>query len=426
MKTVCIYDGIIIGNNKDLYKIKNQQEKAILIGKVKSSVEELNKLAKTAQIQVLGKLLHSRKKIDAAYYIGSGKLKELKNTVEHTSANLIIFDHELTPAQHRNLEEDLETNVMDRTQLILNIFSQHAHTKESKLQVEKAQLEYLLPRLTGKGEELSRLAGGIGTRGPGESKLETDRRRISKRIHNLEEKLNKVKKNREIQRKERNDPLVALVGYTNAGKSTLMNLLTGSNNEVANKLFATLDSTLRNMQLPNGREIILTDTVGFIDNLPHQLVASFRATLEEIKKADLILHVVDSNNPQAEKHIKVTNDVLKDMEVDDIEKLIVFNKIDKCQNGDLKSLELQYPDHLSISSLTGEGKDKLLEKIKSILEKSLVKVNLKLPYNKANWIEKIHNKGQVIEESYSKNNIYIKAKIPKKFEQILSKFKIEK
>ena len=368
--------------------------------------------------------MHSRKNIDAAYYIGSGKLKELKNTVEHTSANLIIFDHELTPAQHRNLEEDLDTNVMDRTQLILNIFSHHAHTKESKLQVEKAQLEYLLPRLTGKGEELSRLAGGIGTRGPGESKLETDRRRISKRIHNLEEKLEKVKKNREVQRKERNDPLVALVGYTNAGKSTIMNLLTGANNEVANKLFATLDSTLRNMQLPNGREIILTDTVGFIDNLPHQLVASFRATLEEITKADLILHVVDSSNPQAEKHIKVTNEVLKDMNVDDIEKLLVFNKIDKSKNGNLKSLELQYPDHLSISALTGEGKDKLLEKIKSILEKKLVEVSIKLPYDKGNWIEKIHNKGRVIEEKYSKNDIFIKAKIPKKFEQILSDYKI--
>ncbi|MGM0438021.1 MAG: GTPase HflX [Bacillota bacterium] len=414
----------MIGKNNEFYQIEKQKEKAILIGKVKSSVEELEKLAKTAKIKVLGKLLHSRKNIDAAYYIGSGKLEELKNSVKHSSANLIIFDHELTPAQHRNLEEDLDTNVMDRTQLILNIFSQHAHTKESKLQVEKAQLEYLLPRLTGKGEELSRLAGGIGTRGPGESKLETDRRRISKRIHNLEEKLEKVKKNREVQRKERNDPLVALVGYTNAGKSTIMNLLTGANNEVANKLFATLDSTLRNMQLPNGREIILTDTVGFIDNLPHQLVASFRATLEEIKKADLILHIVDSSNPQAEKHIEVTNEVLKDMNVNDIEKLLVFNKIDKCQEINLKSLELQYPAHLSMSALTGKGKDKLLEKIKSILEKNLVKVSLKLPYDKGNWIEKIHNKGRVIEEKYSKNDIFIKAKIPKKFEQILSDYKI--
>ena len=204
-----------------------------------------------------------------------------------------------------------------------------------------------------------------------------------------------------------------------------MNLLTGANNEVDDKLFATLDSTLRNMKLPDGREIILTDTVGFIDNLPHQLIASFRATLEEITKADLILHVVDSSNPQAEKHIEVTNEVLKDMNVDNIEKLIVFNKIDKSQNKKIKSLELQYPNHLSISALTGKGKNKLLEKIKSILEKNLVEVKLKLPYNKGNWIEKIHNKGRVLEENYSKNNIFIKAKVPKKFEQILSKYKTQ-
>ena len=283
----------------------------------------------------------------------------------------------------------------------------------------------MLPRLTGKGEGLSRLAGGIGTKGPGESKLETDRRRISKRIHNLKEKLEKVKQNREIQRKERTDPLVALVGYTNAGKSTLMNLLTNSNNEVANKLFATLDSTLRNMQLPDGREIILTDTVGFIDSLPHQLVASFRATLEEVTKADLILHVVDISNPQAEKHIKVTNQVLKNMNIEDKEKIIVFNKIDKVPKNHLKSLELQYPNHLSISALKGKGKNELLEKIKSVLGKKLVEVNLNLPYNKGQWIEKIHNKGRVIEEKYSQDNIFIKAKIPKKFSKILSDYIIE-
>ena len=388
-------------------------------------MNELEKLAKTAKINVLAKLLHSKENIDAAYYIGSGKLKELDNAIKHLSANLVIFDHELTPAQQRNLEEDLGTQVIDRTQLILNIFSQHAHTKESKLQVEKAQLEYLLPRLTGKGKELSRLAGGIGTRGPGESKLETDRRRISKRIHNLENKLEKVKKNRQVQRKDRNDPLIALVGYTNAGKSTLLNLLTKSNNEVADKLFATLDSTLRKTELPDGRQIIVTDTVGFIRNLPHQLIASFRATLEEIKKADLILHVVDSSDPQAEKHIEVTNNVLKDMNIENIDKLLVFNKIDKCNKEELKSLELQYPEHISISALSIEGKNKLLDNVRQKLEKNLIKIKLKLPYDKGNWIEKIHNKAKVIEEKYSNNHIYLEAKVPQKFANILSDYIIK-
>lgn len=416
--------GYLIGSNDKFYKIERDKEKAVLIGKKKNSVEELKKLAVTAKINIYGKLLHSRDQIDPAYYIGTGKLEELKNAVSALSANLVIFDHELTPAQHRNLEEELATNVIDRTQLILNIFAKHAHTKESKLQVEKAQLEYLLPRLTGKGQQLSRLAGGIGTRGPGETKLEVDKRRISKRIHRLKEKLNKVKQNRDIQRKDRDDPVIALVGYTNAGKSTILNLLTGAEELVDDKLFATLASTLRKMQLPDGRQIIITDTVGFIRNLPHQLIASFRATLEEIETADLILHVVDSSDPQAEKHIEVTNDVLKDMNTDHIDKFLVFNKIDQADEPDLKSLELQYPDHLSISALTGRGKDELIKKITTNIEKDMVTIKLNLPYDKANWVEKIHNKGRVIEEKYSKNNIFIKAKVTHKIKNILQKYKI--
>ncbi|MGM0411307.1 MAG: GTPase HflX [Bacillota bacterium] len=391
---------------------------------MKESVNELKKLAKTANIKVLAKVLHSREKIDASYYIGSGKLKELKNYLKHYSANLIIFDHVLTPAQHRNLEEDLNTEVIDRTQLILNIFSKHAHTKESKLQVEKAQLEYLLPRLKGKGSELSRLAGGIGTRGPGESKLEIDRRRINEKIHTLEKKLKEIEKNREVQRKNREDPLVALVGYTNAGKSTILNMLTESENMVDDKLFATLDSTLRKTQLPNGRQIIVSDTVGFIRNLPHQLVASFRATLEEIKNADLILHVVDISDSQAEKHIKVTNEVLKDMNLEQKNKLLIFNKKDKINNDISKSLELQYPNSILISALNSDGKELLLNKIKKALDKDLTKVKLKLPYEKANWIEKFHNKGRVNKEEYVKDYIILEGKIPKKYAKILSKYNI--
>ncbi|MFW5786772.1 MAG: GTPase HflX, partial [Halanaerobiales bacterium] len=361
-----------------------------MIGKKDISLNELYKLALTARIKVIGQVKHSTEKINPAFYIGKGKLEELKQTINTNEANLVIFDHELSPAQHTNLENYFNVDIIDRTQLILDIFNLHANTRESKLQVEKARLEYLLPRLTGSGEEMSRLAGGIGTRGPGEAKLEVDRRRISKRIHRLKEKLKNIKNNRQQQRKDRKDPIIALVGYTNAGKSTLLNRLTKAKKEVADKLFATLDSTLRQMELPNGRKVILTDTVGFIRNLPHQLIASFQATLEEIKEANLILHVVDSSDPQAEKHIKVTNKVLKDLGLKNKDKLIIFNKIDKADDSLLHELKLQHSKYVEISALTGKGEKKLLEKITQIFEKDMITVNLKIPYEEAGWLDILH------------------------------------
>lgn len=394
------------------------------MGREKDSVNELAKLAKTADVDIMGKIRHNTDNISPALYIGTGKVEELKTFLQNTDANLVIFDNELTPAQHSNLENELNYEVMDRAQLILNIFDRHAHTKESKLQVEKARLEYMLPRLTGKGKQLSRLGGGIGTRGPGETKLEVDRRRISKRIHRLKKELEDIKKNREVQRKDRKDPIVALVGYTNAGKSTLLNRLTGADNEVADKLFATLDSTLRKMKLPNGRDTILTDTVGFIRNLPHQLVASFQATLEEIKKADIILHVIDASDERAEKHIEVANEVMKDLDVMQKERIIVFNKIDIADDDRLNKLSFQYPNHVLISALEDTGINRLIEKITDIIDKDMVILKLKLPYDKAHWVEKIHNNGDVLKEGYHNNYIKLKAKIPKSMAKRLSSYQV--
>ncbi|MFW5980086.1 MAG: GTPase HflX [Halanaerobiales bacterium] len=395
-----------------------------MIGKKDISLNELYKLALTARIKVIGQVKHSTEKINPAFYIGKGKLEELKQTINTNEANLVIFDHELSPAQHTNLENYFNVDIIDRTQLILDIFNLHANTRESKLQVEKARLEYLLPRLTGSGEEMSRLAGGIGTRGPGEAKLEVDRRRISKRIHRLKEKLKNIKNNRQQQRKDRKDPIIALVGYTNAGKSTLLNRLTKAKKEVADKLFATLDSTLRQMELPNGRKVILTDTVGFIRNLPHQLIASFQATLEEIKEANLILHVVDSSDPQAEKHIKVTNKVLKDLGLKNKDKLIIFNKIDKADDSLLHELKLQHSKYVEISALTGKGEKKLLEKITQIFEKDMITVNLKIPYEEAGWLDILHESGNVIKEKYSNNAINITAHITERIANQLNDYRI--
>jgi GTP-binding protein HflX len=417
-----MFGGISISKNDKMYNTNHDEDNAILVGREKASVNELFKLAQTAELKIMGKLLHNTDKISPAYYIRTGKLNELKHILDNTDANLVIFDNELTPAQYSNLEGALNYNVIDRAQLILNIFESHAHTKESKLQVEKAHLEYMLPRLTGKGDQLSRLAGGIGTRGPGETKLEVDRRRINDRIHRQKQDLKEIKKNRETQRKDRSDPIVALVGYTNAGKSTLLNRLTGTENIVADKLFATLDSTLRKMKLPNGRDIILTDTIGFIRNLPHQLVASFQATLEEIKKADIILHIIDVSDKGVGKHIKVTNKVLKDLNVLQKEKILVFNKVDSIDNSRLNDLSLQYPEHVKISALNGSGEDGLINEITDIIDRDMVTIALNLPYDKAHWLEIIHNNGRVFEENYEDNHIYIKAKINKNMANKLKKY----
>jgi GTP-binding protein HflX len=408
-----------------MYQIQEMQEKAVLVGLNEGELKELQLLIETAGAKTILKMTYHDRKIDPAYYIGSGKVKEIKEAAETVAANLIVFDNELSPVQQRNLEDKIEIKVIDRAQVILDIFARHAHSRESKIQVELAQLEYRLPRLQGRGIEMSRLAGGIGTRGPGETKLEVDRRRIEKKIYRLKENLKEIKASREVQRSSRQDPIAALVGYTNAGKSTLMNKLTGAGSHTADKLFATLDSTMRQLQLPVGQNIILSDTVGFINKLPHQLIASFRTTLEEVENADIILHLIDASNSEMEKNMRIVNKEINEL-VDPSCKIIkVFNKIDLIEQSKLNDLKIIYPDSLFISALKEINIDTVINKLNKIISNEMIEMELDLPYSEAKWIEKIHNTAKVYEEKYQKNNIYLKVLIPKKTASKLKKYRRE-
>ncbi len=422
-EVIFINNNFEFSNQDNMYNLNQLKEKAVLVGLNKSDLNELEQLVYTAGAETILKMTYHDRKIDPAFYIGTGKVNEIKNAVSTLSANLVVFDSELTPVQQRNLEEKIEVKVIDRAQIILDIFARHAHSRESKIQVELAQLEYRLPRLRGKGIEMSRLAGGIGTRGPGETKLEVDRRRIQKRIYQLKENLKEIKGTRNLQRSNRTDPLISLIGYTNTGKSTLMNLLTNADNFVADQLFATLDSTMRKITLPVGRQIILSDTVGFIDKLPHQLVASFRATLEEIKEADILLHVIDASHEDMERHIKVVQDELRNLQViDNTEIIKVFNKIDLISENRLKNLELIYPDSVFVSARTSQRKDNLINLLNRIIKNEMVELEIDLPYSAAGWVEKIHNSGQVKKEEYEQDNIHIKAIIPSPLAARLKKY----
>ncbi|MEC9490355.1 MAG: GTPase HflX [Halanaerobiales bacterium] len=414
-----------INESNDMYQIEEMEEKAVLVGLNEGELKELELLVETAGAESILKMTYHDRKIDPAYYIGSGKVNEIKEAAETVGANLIVFDNELSPVQQRNLEDKIEVKVIDRSQVILDIFARHAHSRESKIQVELAQLEYRLPRLQGRGVEMSRLAGGIGTRGPGETKLEVDRRRIEKKIHRLQEKLKEIKASRELQRSSRKDPLVALVGYTNAGKSTLMNRLAGSDSYTADKLFATLDSTMRQLELPVGQNVILSDTVGFISKLPHQLVASFRTTLEEVENADIILHLIDASNSEMEKNMRVVNDEIRELVEPDCRIIKVFNKIDLIEESRLDDLKIIYPEALFISALKGINTDSVIEKLNRIISEEMVEVELDLPYSEAGWVEKIHNTAKVYEEEYQKNNIYIKALLPQTTAAKLDKYRRE-
>ncbi len=404
------------------YKIDDQKEKAALVGVDEKDLDELRNLVKTAGGETILTIPYRERKIDPAYYIGSGKVLEIKDAVETIGANLVVFDNELNPVQQRNLEETIDTRVVDRNQVILDIFARHAHSLESKLQVELAQLKYMLPRLRGKGIDMSRLAGGIGTRGPGETKLEVDRRRIEQKIYRLNVRLSEIEKTRKVQQQNRQDPLVSLVGYTNAGKSTLMNLLTDADTEVADKLFATLDSTMRQLDLPIGRTIIISDTVGFINKLPHQLVASFRTTLSEIKAADILLHVIDASNENLEKHIKVVENELKKLDIQHSNLIKVFNKIDKLTTDARNEIEIYYPNSILISAKEGLGKNELLARINDLIKARMELVNLKIPYSDAGLIEKIHSQGKVYQEKYEQKTIDIEALLPLKLASKLAKY----
>lgn len=402
-------------------KIEDIEEKVILVGvseqdgdDAEDSVEELKELVKTAGAAVVGTLIQKREKIHPGTYVGTGKVTEIEELIAQTGATGIVCDDELSPAQLKNLEMMLDTKVMDRTLIILDIFAARATTSEGKIQVELAQLKYRMSRLTGLGRSMSRLGGGIGTRGPGEKKLEIDRRLINDRIAQLNRELKEVKRHREITRakREKNQmPVVAIVGYTNAGKSTLLNHLTDAEVLEEDKLFATLDPTTRVLELPGHQEVLLTDTVGFIRKLPHHLIQAFRSTLEEARYADYIFHVVDASNPQREKQMHITYETLDDLEVKDKTIVTLFNKQDlRTDDEPLHDFRADYT--LNISAGKNEGLDELKELLAEILRENKVYIERVVPYDKAGIIQLIRKQGELISEEYVAEGIAIKAYVP--------------
>ena len=411
----------------ELYENEEKKERVILVAvaengiardglsAVEESLDELSELAETAGAEVCGRLIQNRESMHPGTYIGKGKIEELAEMLSALSADGIICDDELSPAQMKNLEDSLDTKVMDRTLLILDIFAQHASTKEGKIQVELAQLRYRSTRLAGFGRSMSRLGGGIGTRGPGEKKLEIDRRLIKDRIAQLRRELTDVRTNRDVLRKRRLAnpvPVVAIVGYTNAGKSTLLNRLTGSEVLSKDMLFATLDPTTRNAKLENGQELLFTDTVGFIRKLPHHLVEAFRSTLEEARYADVILHVVDAAGEDPEMQMRVVYDTLKKLEIGDKPVLTAFNKQDKLPEGRVVK-DLTADRTVRISALTGEGTEELLDALIRILEEQKVYVEKVFSYQEAGKIAEIRKYGQLLSEKYTEEGIAVKAYMPK-------------
>jgi GTP-binding protein HflX len=398
---------ILVGLETSAYRVANGKSAG------ERSLDELGELALTAGVQVLHKVLQKKAVKDAAYYIGRGKIEELSLLRQALNANLIIFDDELSGAQFRNIENVVGVKVIDRTTLILDIFAQRARSSEGKLQVELAQLKYRLPRLIGLGQQLSRLGGGIGTRGPGEKKLEVDRRHIRRRINFLENELKNLSKRRGLMRESRkkNDiPVLALVGYTNAGKSTLMNKLCGADVFAEDKLFATLDPTVRKLALPSGREALLIDTVGFIRKLPHELIQAFKSTLEEAVFADVLIHVVDASEGEIDERTAVVNDILYSLGALNKPVMLVLNKIDKVAKENLSVLPAQQrEDVYEISAITGQGMDKLLEGIDRILPQQEMEVELFVPYS-AGWVRAyIHENGKIIAEDFEEAGTKIKA-----------------
>ena len=405
----------------EAFELKEIEERVILVGvqenngeDTEESLQELAELARTAGAETVGSLIQNREAIHPGTYIGKGKIEELRAMADMLDATGIVCDDELSPAQLRNLEQELDMKVMDRTLIILDIFAARASTNEGKIQVELAQLKYRQARLVGLRDSLSRLGGGIGTRGPGEKKLEMDRRLIKDRIAQLNRELADVKRHREVTRAKRSKnkaPVAAIVGYTNAGKSTLLNTLTGAGVLQEDKLFATLDPTTRMLEMEGGAQILLTDTVGFIRKLPHHLIEAFRSTLEEAKYADIILHVVDASNPQMEKQMHVVYETLANLGVKDKTMVTLFNKQDRVvEKENLRDFKADYC--LKISAKTGEG----LENMKSLLEKLLrersVLIERTYPYGQAGLIQLIRKHGQLLEEEYRPEGIYVKAYVP--------------
>ena len=446
---IIISDGVNFMS--DVFEIEELKERVILVGvslqdndDTEDSLEELADLVDTAGAEVVGTLIQSRAAIHPGTYVGSGKMEELRSLLIETDATGIVCDDELSPAQLRNMEEFLDTKVMDRTLIILDIFAARASTSEGKIQVELAQLKYRLSRLAGLGKSLSRLGGGIGTRGPGEKKLEMDRRFVKNRIAQLNRELAEVRRHRELTRSQRTQKPIktaAIVGYTNAGKSTLLNRLTDAGVLEEDKLFATLDPTTRNLTLDSGQEILLTDTVGFIRKLPHHLIEAFKSTLEEAKYADYILHVVDASNPQMEKQMHIVYETLDSLEVRDKKILTLFNKVDKLEGerqgqaaeaqeenrttdsvgavpyrGSAWGLEplrdFRADKTLKISARTGEGLSEVKKALEELLREDKRLLELVVPYDQAGQLQQVRRYGELLAEEYRDDGIYVKAFVP--------------
>lgn len=405
----------------EVFEVEEIEEKVILVGvseqdgdDAEDSVAELAELVKTAGATVVGTLIQKRETIHPGLYVGTGKVTEIAELVAATGATGIVCDDELSPAQLKNLEEALDAKVMDRTLIILDIFAARATTSEGKIQVELAQLKYRLSRLTGLGRSMSRLGGGIGTRGPGEKKLEMDRRLIKDRIAQLNRELKEVRMHREVTRAKRQKnqmPVVAIVGYTNAGKSTLLNRLTDAGVLEEDKLFATLDPTTRVLELPGRQEILLTDTVGFIRKLPHHLIEAFKSTLEEAKYADYILHVVDASNPQREKQMHIVYETLYNLDIREKTVITLFNKQDAVTSQEpLRDFKADHT--LNISAKEGMGLDELKELLSELLRENKVLIERTIAYADAGIIQSIRKQGELLEEDYRPEGIYIKAYVP--------------
>lgn len=405
-----------------LYDLKGTKERVILVGvqaddneDTEKSLDELEELAQTAGAETVGRIIQNREQIHPGTYVGKGKLDEIKNLLWETDATGIICDDELSPAQLGNLQDALDTKVMDRTLIILDIFAERASTNEGKIQVELAQLKYRQSRLVGLGKSLSRLGGGIGTRGPGEKKLEMDRRLIKGRIAQLNRELKDVKRHREVTREQRSRnhiPVIAIVGYTNAGKSTLLNRLTGASVLEEDKLFATLDPTTRGLKLPSGQEVLLTDTVGFIRKLPHHLIEAFKSTLEEAKYADMILHVVDVSNPQMDEQMYTVYETLQNLDVKDKVVITAFNKQDRLT--EVPIIRDFKADHIvNISARTGQGLDALQSVIEQILRERKIEISRTYSYADAGKIQLIRKYGELLDEEYREDGIFVHAFVPK-------------
>ena len=436
------------------------QERALLIGLEKEgvskwdlqdSLDELRELANSAGAEVIDTVTQKLQKPTAPYYIGRGKAESIKDSCQDRQVTSVIFDDELSPAQGRNLENLFARKVLDRTQLILDIFAQRARSREGRLQIELAQLQYLLPRLTRMWHHLSRQTGGIGTRGPGETQLEVDRRRVQERIARLERELEAVRKTRAVQRQGRKRhqwPVAAVVGYTNAGKSTLLNLLTGADLVAENKLFATLDPTTRSFVLPNKQRVLLTDTVGFLRKLPHTLIESFKATLEEVSEADLLIHIVDLSHPRVDEQMEAVDSVIKELDAFGKQTLIVFNKIDNLENGaggnratstgepgrvDARGDESinreisetyvkRFPGSVAISARTGEGVNNLVEALEIALSSWRLRSHFRIPSDQSALIAEIHRVGHVLDLRYDRDDALIIAHVPPHLEAKLARY----